>query len=503
MHGKPKIPVNIADIHRLKAGFVLLRDDGVCKAWIQDSELGMNTIFSPSTYTERRNALCKAVGTGQILLLGNDELGMNYGANTYHYRQDSTFLYYIGIDRPGLAAILDAATGVTTVFGDELTMDDIVWTGEMPSIADAAAAAGITQTKPLNALQATVDKSAHYLPPYRHGNTIRISELLGIGIPAVKPCASLALIKAVVAQRSYKSAEEIAQIERAVQITNDIHIAAMLSARAGLREADVHAAVQAVIHRNDTSASFPAIISTDGQILHNHAHHNTLVDGRLLLVDFGAEAPISHYAGDMTRTFPVAARFTERQRAVYQVVLDSQLAAIGMLRPGTAYRDVHLHAARVVAEGMKAMGLMKGDMEAAVAAGAHALFFPHGLGHMMGLDVHDMEDLGENHVGYGNGIERSRQFGLAFLRMARPLEPDFVITVEPGIYFIPQLIDQWRSSGLHKEFIVYDEVDKFKDFGGIRIEDDYLITAEGARILGGNVPKTIEDVEAVRREALD
>ncbi|MBP6639454.1 MAG: aminopeptidase P family protein [Bacteroidia bacterium] len=459
-------------------------------------------MFPTSTYIERRTQLCKAIGSGQILLLGNQELGMNYASNTYHFRQDSTFLYYTGLDRPGLAAIIDASTGETTVFGEELTMDDIVWTGAMPTIAEMAAKAGIEHAKPSGALAPLLDKSAHFLPPYRHDNLIKISELLSLAISAVKVCASTDLVKAVIAQRSIKTAEEVSEIELAVRITNDIHVAAMLAARPGAREADVHAAVQEVIHRNNTLASFPAIISTDGQILHNHAHHNTLKSGRLLLVDFGAEAPDSHYAGDMTRTFPVDARFTERQKAVYQTVLDSQMAAIRMLRPGLPYKEAHLGAARVVAEGMKSLGLMKGDLDAAVAAGAHALFFPHGLGHMMGLDVHDMEDLGENFVGYGDGFERSAQFGLAFLRMARPLRPGFVVTVEPGIYFIPQLIDQWRSQGLHKDFINYDEVEKFKDFGGIRIEDDYLITEDGARILGGNVPKTIEDVEALRQVAL-
>lgn len=459
-------------------------------------------MFPTSTYIARRQQLCKSIGTGQVLLLGNQELGMNYPSNTYHFRQDSTFLYYIGLDRPGLAAIIDLGTGDTTVFGDELTMEDIVWTGEMPTIADQAAQAGIPYVKPAAALGAMVDKAAHYLPPYRHDNLLRISELLELAIPAVRLCASMTLVKAVVAQRSIKSAEEVEQIEVAVRITNDLHMAAMLAARPGIREADVHAAVQAVIHRNDTLASFPAIISTHGQILHNHAHHHALESGRLLLVDFGAEAPVSHYAGDMTRTFPVDARFTERQRAVYQVVLDSQMAAISMLKPGLPYRDAHLRAAHVVAEGMKSMGLMKGDTHEAVAIGAHALFFPHGLGHMMGLDVHDMEDLGENHVGYGDGFERSQQFGLAFLRLARPLKPGFVLTVEPGIYFIPQLIDQWKAQGIHRDFIVYEEVEKFKDFGGIRVEDDYLITDSAARILGGNVPKTIEDVEDVRAAAL-
>lgn len=348
-----------------------------------------------------------------------------------------------------------------------------------------------------------LDQGAHFLPPYRHDNLIRLSELLNQPIPAIKVCASQSLIKAVIAQRSIKTTEEIEQIEIAVRITNDLHLAAMLATFPGDSEAAVHAAAQAVIHRNNTFASFPAIISTDGQILHNHAHTNVLRSGKLLLVDYGAEAPGSHYAGDMTRTFPVDSKFTQRQRDVYQAVLDGQMGAISLLRPGLPYRDAHLHAARVIADALKGLGLMKGDMEAAVAAGAHALFYPHGLGHMMGLDVHDMEDLGENNIGYGDGFERSTQFGLAFLRMAKPLQAGHVVTVEPGVYFIPQLIDQWRAAGLHTDFINYDEVEKYKDFGGIRIEDDYLITADGARLLGTKVPKTIQDVEDLRAEALD
>ncbi|MFN8393618.1 MAG: aminopeptidase P family protein [Bacteroidia bacterium] len=460
-------------------------------------------MFPASTYISRREQLCKAIGGGQVLLLGNNELGMNYSANTYHFRQDSTFLYYIGLDRPGLAAIIDTDSGETTVFGDELTMDDIVWTGALPTIAEDASRSGISKTSPTSTLGAMLDQGAHYLPPYRHDNLIRLSELLNQPIAAIKVCASQSLVKAVIAQRSIKTAEEIEQIEIAVRITNDLHLAAMLATFPGDTEAAVHAATQAVIHRNNTLASFPAIVSTDGQILHNHAHTNTLRSGKLLLVDYGAEAPGSHYAGDMTRTFPVDAKFTQRQRDIYQAVLDGQMGAISLLRPGLPYRDAHLHAARVIADALKALGLMKGDMEAAVAAGAHALFFPHGLGHMMGLDVHDMEDLGENNIGYGEGFERSTQFGLAFLRMAKPLKAGFVVTVEPGIYFIPQLIDQWRAAGLHTDFINYDAVEQYKDFGGIRIEDDYLITADGARLLGTKVPKTIQDIEELRAEALD
>lgn len=455
-------------------------------------------MFSASTYTSRRKRLCEALGNGQILLLGNNDTGMNYSGNTYHFRQDSTFLYFTGIDRAGLAAVIDTQTGETIVFGNELDMDDIVWTGELPTIAEQASKAGISRTLPSNQLKGALTGDVHYLPPYRHDNLIKISTLLGKQIVGVKEGASVDLIKAIAAQRSIKTAAEIEQIDLAVRITNDLHMAAMMTARPGLREADVHAAIQAVIARQDTALSFPAIISTAGQILHNHAHHQEMESGRLLLVDCGAEAPISRYAGDMTRTFPVDQRFTQKQSEVYQAVLDAQMAAISSLKPDLPYLEAHLTAARVIAEGMKAIGLMKGNVDDAVAAGASALFFPHGLGHMMGLDVHDMEDYGENHIGYGDGFERSSQFGLAFLRLAKPLKAGNVITVEPGIYFIPQLIDQWNAEGLHKEFINFKALEAYKDFGGIRIEDDFVITDTGARLLGGNVPKKIKDVEELR-----
>jgi Xaa-Pro aminopeptidase len=454
-------------------------------------------MFAPSTYNHRRAQLAQSMGNGKLLFLGNEESPMNYGGNTYPFRQDSNFLYFFGIDRAGLAAVLDAATGEATIFGDELTMDDIVWTGPLPSIAEQAAQSGVTKTAPFAALADALQGEVHFLPPYRSKNAIRIHQLLQIPIAEVKARASLKFIKAIIQLRQYKTEEEIAQIETAVQITNQMHIQAMLTARPGMTEAQVHAAVAGVALSHHTVHSFNAIISVDGQILHNHSHKNQMKPGQLLLVDAGAESHM-HYAGDMTRTFPVSGRFSERQKGVYQAVLDGQMAAIGALKPGTTYRECHLIAARKIAEGMKEMGLMRGNMDEAVAAGAHAMFYQHGLGHMMGLDVHDMEDLGEQHVGYGDDMQRSSQFGLGFLRMARKLEAGFVVTVEPGIYFIPQLIDQWKAEGRHKNFINFDALEHFKDFGGIRIEDDYLITQDGARLLGGNVPKSIAEVEALR-----
>lgn len=457
-------------------------------------------MFPTTTYQSRRDRLCKLLSgssAGKVLLYGNDNAGMNYSGNTYHYRQDSTFLYFIGIDQPGLAAVVDPESGKTTVYGDELTMDDIVWTGEVPSIREQAAHAGIQDVRPRAEMKAALAGKAHYLPPYRGDHVVMLHELLGKSPAEVKAGASLDLIQAVVKIRSYKTEEEIVEIEKAVRITNDMHLAAMRTARPGVSESEVYAAMMEVVNRYDTHWSFPAIVTRNGQILHNHSHENLLRRGDLLLVDCGAESKM-HYAGDMTRAFPVNATFSERQKAVYEVCLQSQLDAIATLKPGSSNRHAHLTASRTIAAGLKDLGIMKGDPDAAVEAGAHALFFPHGLGHMMGMDVHDMENVGEDHVGYDEEIKRSSQFGLAFLRLGRKLEKDFVITVEPGIYFIPQLIDTWRKEGTNAEFINFDEADKYKDFGGIRIEDDFLITADGSRLLGDPVPKTVAEVETYR-----
>lgn len=432
---------------------------------------------------------------------------MNYGANTYRYRQDSTFIYYFGMDRPGLAALLDCDSGGVTVFGNELEMDDIVWTGPQPTIANQAAQVGVQDTAPYASVSDNLSEARnagrkiHFLPPYRGENIIQLQQWLYVKPSEAKAQASEALIRAVVAQRSIKTAEELAELHKVCTTTSRMHRRAMEYARPGMLEAEVAAQARAVALAADGDLSFPIICSVNGQTLHNHHHHNKISKGRLLLVDTGAEAP-TRYAGDMTRTFPVGASFTQKQREVYQIVLDSQLAAIDMLAPGVSYKDVHLKAASVIAGGLTELGLMKGNPEEAVAAGAHALFFPHGLGHMMGLDVHDMEDLGENFVGYNDEVQRSDQFGTAYLRLGRKLEPGFVLTVEPGIYFIPELTDMWQSEGKFNEFLNYDRIKEYSDFGGIRIEDDYAITENGARLLGEPAPKTVEDVEMVRGAAI-
>lgn len=455
-------------------------------------------MFPASTYETRRRDLARQVGDGQILILGNSEAPMNYRANTYPFRQDSSFLYYTGLDTPGLSILVDAASGRSTLFGHELTVEDIVWVGMQPTLQEMAARSGIHEVKQPDILAGLVKKgNVHYLPPYRGDNVLKLCTLLGVDPAAVRQGASPSFVTAVVGQRAVKSPEEIEQMIWAVNLSGRMHVAVMREAEEGLLESDLSGIVTGMCEAEQVMPAYGIILSTNGQTLHNHHHGSELASGRLVLGDFGAESPM-HYAGDITRTFPVDRHFTPMQRAIYDLVLDAEMSAIRACRPGVLYRDVHLQACRLIAEGLRAIGLMKGDPGEAVAAGAHALFFPHGLGHMIGLDVHDMEDLGEQHVGYAGELERSQQFGLAYLRMARQLQPGFVVTVEPGIYFIPELIDQWKKERKHEAFINYHELEQYLDFGGIRIEDNVLITPDGHAILGDPIPKTAAEVEALR-----
>lgn len=427
---------------------------------------------------------------------------MNYAGNPYHFRQDSSFLYYFGIDRPHLAATMDLASGNTTLYGEDYTLDDVVWMGPQPSLAELAGLSGGMQlARPQDLdlrLQQAIrsEEPVHFLPPYRAENLRYLMHQWNTSAEQIASMASEALIRAVAAQRNLKQEEEILQLSQACDRTTEMHLTAMRTARPGLLESAVMAAVRQVPLSYGSDVAYPIICSRHGEILHNHAHDNMLRAGDLLLLDAGSESTL-HYAGDSTRTIPVSGRFDDTQKALYQLVLDSQRSAIDALRPGVKYYDVHLLAAKVIASGLKDLGLMRGDTDEAVAAGAHALFFPHGLGHMIGLDVHDMEDLGEQYVGYGDGTERSTQFGLKALRLGQALQAGNVITVEPGCYFIPALIDRWQAEKRFEAFLNYQEIQKFRRFGGIRIEDDLLITEGGARILGEPLPKTVAEVEAV------
>ncbi|MEY3050859.1 MAG: hypothetical protein RLY31_644 [Bacteroidota bacterium] len=464
-------------------------------------------MFSTQTYQSRREALRRQVGSGIILLPGNNEMPMNYRANTYPFRQDSHFLYFFGLDQPHLAGILDTESGEDWLFGDELTMEDIIWTGPQPGLKDRAGKVGVSRVLPYKELPvylleaASKGREIHFTPPYRHDTMIFLSRSLGISFDNLKDSASLALIRAIVAQRSVKSEEELAEMDRAVDISGAMHVAVMQAAKPGQQEAALAGIAAGIATGLGGQLAYGIILSVQGQILHNHHYGNTLRPGQLLLGDHGAETAL-HYAGDLTRTCPVSPAFTTRQKEIYEIVLGAETAAIDGLRPGRTYLDVHLEAARNMAEGLKSLGLMKGDMAEAVSVGAHALFFPHGLGHMIGLDVHDMEDLGEDHVGYSEQVQRSKLFGTAYLRMGRALEPGFTLTVEPGLYFIPELIDLWRSEGKFKDFIAYEILERWRDFGGIRIEDNVVVTDSGARVLGNPVPKTVAAVEALRSGSL-
>lgn len=459
-------------------------------------------MFSKETYIARRKKLADALGGGLILLPGNEESPMNYFDNTYHFRQDSTFLYYFGIDQASLAGVIDADSGESILFGDDYTVEMIVWTGVVPGMAELGEQVGIRDVRSFSALQTLISEAlaakreVHFLNPYRSDIQIRVAELLQVHYRAIPEKASLELTRAVVAQREVKSEEEIAELDRAVDISVEMHLAGMRHARPGMRESEVAAKVAEVALAHNGVPSFPIIATINGQTLHNHDHGNTIESGDLFLLDAGAETEM-RYAGDLSSTFPVDPTFTPLQKEIYQICLDAHMAAVSMLKPGTAFRDVHLTACRIIFEGLKGFGLTRGNTDEAVKEGAHALFFPCGTGHMMGLDVHDMENLGEQWVGY-DGVPKSTQFGLKSLRLAKELRPGYVLTVEPGIYFIPDLIDLWKSKNHHSNFLNYKEIEKFRNFSGLRNEEDFLITGDGYRRLGKALPLTIEGVEAVR-----
>lgn len=448
-------------------------------------------LFSEETYKARREQLKRQFRGQQILIFGNNEAPMNYKANTYRFRQDSNFLYYFGINMPGLVGLIDAGKDHDIIFGHELTLDDIIWEGPVEPLSSLAEKVGAT-TAPLERLPSVINRSeVHYLPPYRGDREIFIKETLGIKIPY-----SATLIRAVVAQRSVKSPEELAEMARAVNITRDMHQAAMKATRPGRIEYEVVAEILKTAKSHNAELAYPIILSVNGQTLHNHHHGNGMKAGQLLLNDSGAETDMG-YAGDITRTFPVSGRFTAKQKEIYEIVLKMETESIASLRPGLAYRDVHLNANRILLEGLSALGLVNGDVETMVQEGVGGLFMPHGLGHAIGLDVHDMEDLGEQYVGYREGQERSTQLGLKSLRLAKELETGNVLTVEPGCYFIPELIRKYRSEGIFTQYVNYARLEDYLDFGGIRIEDNVAITENGFEILGDPIAKTVEDVEKI------
>ena len=460
-------------------------------------------MFSKETYINRRAELKKLVGNGIVILFGNNESPCNYPANAYYpFRQDSSFLYYFGQKRDGLVGVIDIDNDCEMLIGNDIDIEDIVWYGSVDCVVDLAAQVGVSKSAPMKELKAICDKASglgrkiHFLPPYRFDTKIQIFDLLGIHPDRQKAAASMELIKAVVKMRSTKTAEEIEELERAAEIGYKMHTTAMKLTRPGVTEKFIGGQVDGIANSYGAMVSFATIFSQHGEIMHGNPSMAELEAGRLVLCDAGAET-INHYCSDNTRTYPVNGRFTQRQLDIYSIVEECHDYVLDVAKPGVKYMDVHFAVCRLMTERLKALGLMKGDTEEAVRAGAHAMFLPHGLGHMMGMDVHDMEGLDQINVGFDEETRPNlEQFGTNCLRMGRRLEEGFVVTDEPGIYFIPALIDEWKASGHCKEFINFDLLETYKDFGGIRIEDDVLITKAGCRFIGKNrIPYHPKDVE--------
>ncbi|MCQ2285495.1 MAG: aminopeptidase P family protein [Bacteroidales bacterium] len=454
-------------------------------------------MFPTQVYQNRRDSLKKNIQSGVAVFLANEEAPMNYPSNTYRYRQDSNFLYFFGLSISGLAAVIDFDEGREIIFGDDFGIDDIIWMGPQPTVRELAEKVGVKETRPMGKLADYLKgRKVHFTPPYRFDNMIKLSKLTGIAIEELKSSASVELIKGIVALRSAKDSYEIEQMEDAGVIGVKMHTEVMRHCRPGVCERELAGLAEGIANSYGEGISFPVILSQHGETLHNHAHNGILTDGNFLLMDAGAENKMN-YCSDHTRTYPVNGKFTQKQKEIYEIVLKANMEGIAHAQPGINYLDVHFIAAEIIAKGLTDLGIMKGDPNEAAHNGAYALFCPHGLGHQLGLDVHDMEDLGENYVGYDETISRSNLFGISALRMARELREGFIITVEPGIYFVPELIDIWKSEKKFADFINYDKVEEYRTFGGIRIEDDVLITKDGHKVIGPHLPKAVDELENI------
>jgi Xaa-Pro aminopeptidase len=458
-------------------------------------------MFPAEIYIQRRKRLRELVGKGVILFLGNKEVAMNYAANNYPFRQDSSFLYYFGLDMPGLAGMIDCEQGIETIYGSDPTLEEIIWIGNQEPLKEKALRSGVSQVKSLDRLDGDVfrviahNRDVHYLPPYREQRRLQLAYYDNLKYEQVDRNASEVLIRAVATQRSVKDAHELEEMENTMNgVTREAYGRAVRCIRPGIFEYEVAGIMEGAVLEKNCRMAYPIICTVNGQTLHNHYYGNELKKGQLLLVDAGAES-MRRYATDITRTYPVGGKFTSQQKEIYKIVLDAQMEAIQTIKPGIPYVEVHFKAAEVIASGLKELGLMKGDVGDAVRHGAHALFFPHGIGHMIGLDVHDMEDIGENYIGYDEEFKRSEQFGTAYLRLAKRLQEGYTVTVEPGIYFIEPLIDKWHSEGRYRDFIDYRVVNKYREFGGIRIEDNVVVTAKGYKVIGKAIPKGIDELE--------
>lgn len=465
-------------------------------------------MFDKKTYVSRRAKLKELVKNGIIILFGNNESPCNYPSNGYYpFRQDSSFLYYFGLNRDGLVGVIDIDNNTETLVGNDIDIEDIVWYGSVDSVRDMADSVGVAETAPMKSLKTICNdamrqkRRIHFLPPYRYDIKLQIFDLLGIHPGQQKESASMELINAVVKMRSTKEQQEIEELERAATIGYKMHTTAMRLTKPGLTEKYIGGQVDGVAHSYGAMVSFPTIFSQHGEIMHGNPSMAVLESGRLALCDAGAET-INNYCSDNTRTYPVNGKFTQRQLEIYSIVEACHDYVLDVAKPGVKYMDVHFAVCRLMTERLKELGLMKGDTDEAVAAGAHAMFLPHGLGHMMGMDVHDMENLDQINVGFDEDTRpRLYQFGTNCLRMGRRLEEGFVVTDEPGIYFIPALIDDWKASGHCAEFLNFDKIETYKDFGGIRLEDDVLITKDGCRFIGKErIPYHPKDVEAFMAE---
>lgn len=458
-------------------------------------------MFTPEIYSARRAALRKKIKSGVILLPGNCDAPINYPSNAYGFRQDSNFLYYFGLTQPGFVGVIDVDRDTDCLYANDWTMDDLIWMGPQPSVREQAALSGIKSSGNLLELAATLNsaikkgRKIHFVPPYRGDTKLHLSSLLGIAVERLKDHVSRDLIKAIVSMREIKQPEEIAQLEEVALTGYKMHTTAMGMCREGLGELDIAVELDKIAAHGGGRTSFRSIVSQHGETLHNLSYAGRLESGKLLLIDAGAENAMG-YASDHTRTLPVSGKFTQKQRDIYDIVLAANAKGQELARPGVTYQSVHTEAMKVIARGLTALGLMKGDPDEAVAAGAASLFMPHGLGHQMGLDVHDMEGLGEKYVGYDDATTRSTQFGLGALRMGKALKPGHVVTVEPGIYFIPALIEKWEREHINSAFINFPKLHGYFDFGGIRLEDDILITPSGNRLISKHrAPITADDVE--------
>lgn len=458
-------------------------------------------MFTKEIYVQRRAELKRRVGEGIILLLGDNDAPNNYAGNPYRFRQDSCFLYYFGQKREGLVGVIDIDNDKEYIFGNDIDIDDIIWFGYVPSVSDLAAEVGVFSTAPMKELKNVIDaakakgQTIHFVPQCRHDLMIQLSDLVGIHPLQTKEKASVKLIKAIVDMRAIKQPEEITELKQAADIGYKMHTTAQKLCSPGVTEKYIAGVIEGIAMSLGDRYSFQSILSMHGEIQHGFPSHTPLEAGRLMLCDAGAESK-ENYCSDNTRVTPISGKFTQQQRDIYHAVEAAHDWVITNAKPGVKWLDMHLGACRIITDHLKAIGLMKGDTEEAVRQGAHALFMPHGLGHMMGLDVHDMEGLGQNYVGFDDEVQPSTQFGLNCLRCGRRLQVGFVMTDEPGIYFIPHLIDLWKGQGMHKSFINYEAIEPFRNFGGVRLEDDILITETGCRIIGDNIiPYHIDDVE--------